>query len=724
MKKILMFLGLAAIVAVSCQEKEFEYPTPEKGVSYVFEGTVATDGFTWNTGSTIGVYGLTSGLKIMNEEAKIEGWAVSVPYEDPETGEIIYPEITPSEYEGKAVAPFNTPALDLLKGENEFLVYAPYDEEMSYIPSLGVIYNLSISKAQTQPQPNVAGACFSLGKVKGIPGVDEKFSFTLNPVTALLKINVSSSEFVGYGVKKVTIFDEAGEAKLGGTFDVNVEDLSFEEATTFSEVSTTVSAHREMASGETQSVFMNLLPGNITTELNVIVELQGTRGNVIIPMKKTIGLLEAGKTTELNLTDLKSSDNMYSWFCPVENRKLAGCGYAYGDANTYLIQSKTAVYKGASLSVNANIPDEVVIDYRLRGDFTKAEIPEDVTFEWAKMANGSVYYTRHDNKFKVDGFTFEANPANYTVTVKNVDATGGAPMLIMKKGDKILWGWAFWNVAADGTNLEAVNVGGFDMANMNIGQATTQYAAWKAAADHILRTAFYYQWGRYLPIFWTSYWSHGLVNAPELQKNGNVPALKGPFETLRESLDYPYGSIGSLETAGAMYNWTNEFLGDLWGCQVGDMEAAGTKSVYDPCPKGWRVPDYAAIAAWETAVGTQPAASSYVTTDGMLGLMVGSMYLPTAGYIAYDKAYKIPATVEGGSGSELRYTNNANTGTAFGNTFSIYWSNYCASHTASSPFVYRFYGNNKTGADFESKVNQHVRSASAPVRCQKDEHNR
>ena len=44
MKKILMFLGLAAMVAVSCQEKEFEYPTPEKGVSYVFEGTVATDG--------------------------------------------------------------------------------------------------------------------------------------------------------------------------------------------------------------------------------------------------------------------------------------------------------------------------------------------------------------------------------------------------------------------------------------------------------------------------------------------------------------------------------------------------------------------------------------------------------------------------------------------------------------------------------------------------------
>ena len=731
MKKFLTLLGLAAIVAVSCAEKEFEYPTPEKGVSYVFEGTVATDGFTWNSASQIGIYGLTDGLKIMNELAQIEGYAVSIPYVDEETGETIYPEITPSEYEGKAVAPFNSAALDLLKGENEFLVYAPYDEEMSYIPSLGVIYNLSVSKAQTQTVPNVAGACFALGKVKGIPGVDEKFTFSLNPVTALLKVTVASSEFVGYGLKKVTIIDEEGTAKLGGTFDVNVDDLSFEEAATFSEISTTITAPKDLAEGEKQSIYINLLPGDFSKELMLIVELQGTKGNVVIPMKKSLGVLEAGKTTELNLTDLKSSDNIYDWFCPVENRMLAGSGYAYGDANTYLIQSKSSVYNGATLTPDPTIPDEVVIDYRVRGDFTKAEIPEGVTFEWAKLANGNVYYTRHDNKFKVDGYTFEANPANYTVKVKNVDAQAGAPILIMKKGDKILWGWAFWNIAADGTKLETVNVAGVDMANMNIGQATTQYAAWKAAADHILRTAYYYQWGRYLPIFWTSYWSHSLINAPAIQTGGNIPAVQGPFETFRESLDYPYGSVGAMTLTSTMNNWTNEYIGDLWGCQVGQMEGVGTKSIYDPCPKGWRVPDYSTIKAWETALGTTtPALTNYAGTatgindEGQMGLMVGSMYLPTAGFIQYDKAYKLPATVEGGSGTELRYTNNANDGKKWGASFSVYWSNYCASHSASSPFIYRFYGANNLSADKEAKVAQQVRSSSASVRCQKDASNR
>ena len=269
------------------------------------------------------------------------------------------------------------------------------------------------------------------------------------------------------------------------------------------------------------------------------------------------------------------------------------------------------------------------------------------------------------------------------------------------------------------------------MANMNIGQATTQYAAWKAAADHILRTNYTYQWGRYLPIFWTSYWSHCLIDAPAIQKAGNVPAVQGPFETFRESLDYPYGSVGAMTLTGGMNNWTNEFIGDVWGCQIGQMEGAGTKSIYDPCPKGWRVPDYSTIKAWEATLGTTtPSAANYAGTssginaEGQMGLMVGSMYLPTVGYIQYDKAFRLPATVEGGSGSELRYTNNANTGTAWGATFSVYWSNYCASHSASSPFVYRFYGANNLSADKEAKVTQHVRAASASVRCQKDTFNR
>ena len=724
MKKALLLLALAAIALTACQKepKAPKYPTPEPGASYVLEGTVATDGFTWNSASKIGIYGLTEGLRIMNEECKIDGWAVPVDPSTLEEGQEA-PEFVPSPYEGKATARFNTPGLDLVKGENEFLVYSPYDDEMSYIPSQQKIYSLSISDSQTQPAPNVAGGCFAFGIAKGIAGKDEAFSFSLNPVTAMIKVNVSSSEFTGYGVKKITLSDDSGNAKLGGNFDVTINDMAFDTHDSFSKVATTVAATRAMAAGETQSVFINVLPGDFTsTEFTIIVELASEKGNVIIPMKKNGVKCEAGKIVEFNLTGLSSNDNIYAWYCPVENRQLVGCAYAYGDQNTYLIQSKTAVYKNGTLSPVADIPDEVTIDYRVRGDYTKAEIPDDVTFEWATMANGNIYTTRTNSLFDASSYTITPDPANYKVKVKNNAATGTAPILLMKKNGNILWGWAFWNIAADGTKLEEVTLGSHKFANMTIGEATADRAAWVASGASVWQTIYYYQWGRYLPsVFWQSYWSHGfLYCAPEQEqitnKSGNLPAVNGPFATLKEALAWPYGAITHYDaSAGSSNNWTEEYIGDLWGCSVSHEETAGTKSIYDPCPKGWRVPDKLALQEIEDALGQIPDASKFETATGRIGLKAGDLFLPYVGYIDYK-------TIKKNSETDYRPTNYGTQGWSQG--FSMYWSNYCASHTANSPYCYRFYSNSKTGTGFEAKVAQQIRASAAPVRCQKDDDNR
>ena len=718
MKKSTILICLAALSIVACKpENPAEvFPTPEAGASYTFQGTVATDGFTWNSASIIGVYGLTEGVKVANAECRIEGYAIPVV---PEEGEEA-PVFVPSKWEGQASAPFISPAMDLVKGHNEFLVYTPYNEEMTYIPSQKKIYNLSVSDSQVQPAPNVAGACFALGVIDVIPGKDEVFPFTLNPVTAMLKINISTSEFAGYGVKKVTIIDESESAKLGGTFDVVLDGMEFTTFESTSKVATTITASKPMTAGETQSVFVNILPGDFSaTEFTILIEMSSDKGNVTIPLKKKGVKCEAGKTAELNITDLKSSDNIYEWYCPVENRSLAGCNYAYGDANTYLIQCKSAVYAG-SVVPNADIPSEVVIDYRLRGDFTQGEAPVDVTFEWATLNNGNIYLPRHDNKFKPDGLVFEANPANFTVKVTNNSATAGAPILIMKnKEGKILWGWAFWNIAADGTKLEAVNVNGYKLANMSIGQATTDLKNWLTACDNINRTVYYYQWGRYLPIFWNSYWTCSFIGTasgqPVIeQTGGNVAAIQGPFATIRESLDYPYGAIthydtskdvAGQKTAVNMTNWTDELKGDLWGGVVGKSDEAGTKSIYDPCPKGWRVADHDALKAIETIVGTKP--STYEETTGAKGLNVGDLYLSYSGYVDYKN---LPS-------SSYRPTNYGGA-TTWSSGMSTYWTNYCASHNANSPFAYRYYGSNSSN---ESKFGQMIRSAAMAVRCQKDD---
>lgn len=714
-----LFLIGAVLCIAACSEKGESWPTPDAGQSYILEGTVDTDGFIWETSSSVGIYALTEGVIASNLECKIDGW-MSASERDSSW-------FVPSQYEGQPTARFTTPALDLVPGSNQLMVYSPYDANLSYVKSLGVIYNLEVADAQTQSAPNVAGGCFAYGIAEAVPGKDETFPFSLNPVTALLKINISSSEFSSYGVKKVTMFDEDGQAQLGGSFDININDMQVTPVKTVSRVATTVSTTVPMGSSS-QSVYMNVLPGDwASKELTFIVELYGDKGTVVIPMKHNGVKCEAGKVSELNLSNLKSSDNIYSWFCPVETRQLGGLGYAYGDANTYFIQYKGgATYTGATYSANAAYPESVTIDYRLHGDPT-AEAPEGVTFEWATLANGTVYTPRVAG-YETSGvvptnFTFSQDAAAYTVTVTNTGAFAGAPILLMKKGDKILWGWSFWNIAADGTSVEPVNIGGYKVANLAIGQATANYDTWIANKsgsnpDPIYRTVHYYQWGRYLPVFWTTYWSLSWTYSASGQEavngNGNIAAVNGPFATLQESLEHPVGAVTHVGT-DSMEKWCKEDYGDLWGGVVSDDGATlpGTKSIYDPCPKGWRVPDRRVIQAWADVIG-DPSTATYEETAGKLGIYAGSEEIAYMGYIDFKSVASATA----------RPTNygNANTG-KWTQGFSMYWSNFAASKEANSPHAFRFYGSNRKSESLNNPYGN-IRSGAAPVRCMADDDNR
>ena len=714
MKKLITILAIGLCFA-SCSKEGKEskgYPTPEKGKTYILEGTVGTPGFTWETSSSIGLYSAMDEVKAMNLECKIDGWA-DTKQVDPETGEPV--PYTPSEYEGQAVAPFNTPALDLVKGPNKFVLYTPYNPTLKYVA--GVIYGLEVAEEQTQPKADVAGAGFAFGVCEGIPGVDETFPFTLNPVSAIAKVSVSSTEFADYGVKRVTIWDEAGAAKLGGGFNVNVEQNSFQTLATYSRVSTEVLAPAAMGN-KTQNVYISILPGEYQN-LYVIVELTGDKGNVTIPLKKESLSFTGGKTTEITLSDLKSSDNTLAWYCPVENRLQSGLGYAYGDANTYFIQCKSgSTYTGATYTANADIPDEVTIDYRARGSFFAVEEPVGVTFEWFKN-NGTVYTPRTADysASAVDptAFTITPDEANYKVKVKNTGAFAGAPILLMKKGEKILWAWAFWNIAADGTKVEPVSVGTYQFANMDIGQPTTNYAKWVANAtpagnpDVIFRCNYYYQYGRPIPTFWTTYWSFTWDPiSTDFTGTGNVPGIQGPI-SLEDAISHPVGIILAYPNESNLPSWTeSDKRGDLWGGSVrSDDTDPGTKSIYDPCPKGWRVPSYAALSALNEAA----ANATYENTNGMVGFYINNVLFATNGYGNGKTA----------SNGRLASMGMGNTGKAAQTSHGLLWSNYLGSHKSNQPgaFYYRD-GANKSG----NKMAKYNSSISASIRCMVDEANR
>ena len=319
MKKIL-FVAMVALAALACKPDGPEpvvIPEPDKGATYLLEGVIDTEGFEWSESAVIGLYSMNTAVKAANLECKIEGWVAPVlPGEGEEEGGETEggEEVTPAAFLAGEAVPANakrfvTPAMDLVKGENEFMVYYPYDKTLTYV--MGTIYGLNVSASQVQTLPNVAAECFSLGTAKGTPKVDETFKFVMNPITALAQVKISSTEFANYGVKKVTIWNN-DDVVLSGGFNVNVNDMTFQNLpnATPNKAAVTVTAPALFSAVKTQNIYVNLLPSDLTgKDMWLLVELEGSEGNVVLPIKKEGVKFEAGKTTIIDLSNLSLADN-------------------------------------------------------------------------------------------------------------------------------------------------------------------------------------------------------------------------------------------------------------------------------------------------------------------------------------------------------------------------------------------------------------------------------
>lgn len=754
MKKIL-FVAMVALAAFACKEPEQEIviPEPDKGATYLLEGVIDTEGFQWSDNAIIGLYSMNTAVKAANLECKIEGWVAPVlPGEGEEEGGETEggEEVTPAAFLAGEAVPANakrfvTPAMDLVKGENEFMVYYPYDKALTYV--MGTIYGLNVSASQVQTLPNVAAECFSLGTAKGTPKVDETFKFVMNPITALAQVKISSTEFANYGVKKVTIWNN-DDVTLSGGFNVNVNNMTFENLpnATPTKAAVTVTAPALFSAVKTQNIYVNLLPSDLTgKDMWLLVELAGPEGNITLPIKKSGVKFEAGKTTIIDLSNLSLADNAAGdWYVPTEKRLLGGLGYAYGEANTYLIQCKNGqTYTNGTYAPDADIPSEVKIDIRPRGNYAEVVDPKGATFEWFRygaqttvpgQGTGAMWgkaTTRLDSAGSVPtdegAFTFEYD-GNYTVTVKNNKSYAGAPILLMIKDGKILWAWFFWNISADGTKLEGVDVGnGMKLANMFIGQNTMQFAQWGSNLQSSQTSKYlpgfayvaYYQWGRYMPVqTWTHWWS---VDDPEAGKTGNMPAYHTATPvTMKEALARPVGMIMLPENAVDMPNWLSEPYGDLWGNDAngtGKTDLVGTKSIYDPCPKGWRVAD---MAAYDYIIEHKDLFTFYEDTDPVYKAAPGCVYngnlhMLSAGYSFGKKATNGRMQTEGGGDS---HSNKS------GCTLANSWSNLAPGATGAQPYAFLHGSKAKFDDGSRFKSGTFNRTSAFPVRCQVDTDNR
>lgn len=245
-------------------------------------------------------------------------------------------------------------------------------------------------------------------------------------------------------------------------------------------------------------------------------------------------------------------------------------------------------------------------------------------------------------------------------------------------GAKILWSWHIWVTdynpdaivrANKGMNLEANNYytapditgqvhtygtgymntnPGKVIMDRNLGAEKTSYTEAPSANDNWLTYGFVYQWGRKDPFF--SDTKHKRYDATGTQEV-TYSVMNGSVE-IEQTVLHPESFI----KAGSNNDWVTLSNDHLWN------STAGTKTAYDPCPPGWRVP---VIGTWDDF----KAGSSFKDTDRFYSAgnistwySAGGLIYPQGNIEATDNKYgysrsSTPATNNTGRSYFLFFTN-------------------------------------------------------------------
>ena len=742
MKATKFFAMVAALLAVSCTNELMDdsinqNTNNENGIVLTLNGAAQNE----DADSRIIVDGSKTGgkyiVKWRNEDAigifSADGTTIN---------NVKAAETTVESGKTAATASFDTEATVPAERGDELVVYYPYNAATTYTNGK-FSANVAASQETNDFTVSYGFATYAFAYDVTSVGDEGRADFALQHPLAYVKVQIETTDYVkNWKVRGVQIVDRTGAAKLAGdyTVDTATGEITVTNGTPSVDQYFTNNPTGTVAETATRFITLVTLPCDFTgSEVWVVAKFEDptTGAMIYVPTKYENVQLKGGNWNVINLTLTAESNSAKGWYEPIDTRLMPGLGYAYGDQNTYLIQCKNgSTYTGATYTPNADIPNAVKVDIRGRGDFSKIVDVTKATFEWFKKGkyadgngNGAVYVPQTSGysasgidptKYTID----DSTKAEGYITVTNTGAYAGAPILLMKVDNKVVWAWAFWNIAADGTELEGVQIGDVQLANMLIGQPTMKFTTWGANkyvdpnnasnvyADAVFRFAHMYQWGRTMPVFWSSYWTlddgdSKTGNAVVYRTNGAIP--------LADALARPVGIIMSTSEQTDQAKWCSDEYMDLWGAGA-DNTVAGVKSIYDPCPKGWRVADYKTYKTIiddvngdltkvpYTADAEYPGAPGILYKEGALHLLaVGNANAKTA---ANGRLMTNGGNVNAKSASCITQTT---------------WTNYAGSATGSQ--AQSLFNGNVSGVR-NFRFGGYNRSTAMPVRCQKDTDNR
>ena len=271
----------------------------------------------------------------------------------------------------------------------------------------------------------------------------------------------------------------------------------------------------------------------------------------------------------------------------------------------------------------------------------------------------------------------------FTATAKE----GNAVIAAKDASDKILWSWHIWLTDQPAEHVYANNAG--TMMDRNLG-------ATSATPGDVGALGLLYQWGRKDPFLGSSSTSTGSTTVALSTLTWPSPVQ---VSSLPVDATYHIANPTTFITSNNSrqnYDWfftsSSEYHNDRW------PDSGSPKSIYDPCPAGWRVPDGGENGIWAKAHGssenynsTYDSAKSGFNFSGDFGES-SPIWYPLQGQRGYDDGI-------------LKYVG----------LYGRYWS--CSSPTG-SPQAYILYTNYSGGAVRPMATTD--RAHGLPVRCCKE----
>ena len=282
-------------------------------------------------------------------------------------------------------------------------------------------------------------------------------------------------------------------------------------------------------------------------------------------------------------------------------------------------------------------PDKIGIIWETKAGLVKLKDPSGVVYDNTAGTLKLVDYNKTTNSIK-----YVVNTTGATIG----GAVGGNALIgAFNAAGEVIWSWHIW-VSPDLIDPETQTVkeaavekwtlNDYDVLDRNLGAlANRPIESQTGNTKSVASMGLLYQWGRKDPFIGAKYSNdnftgNGLLDVVHYYEDWNVTRYNNPTTNnlkatiIDETIAHPTKLIYDYTTSGYGYNQTTTYYGMsslaenggyLWGTNNGlstTVKDLGSKTIYDPCPVGYRVPPVDAFVFKATGEVTRWSKGEFV----------------------------------------------------------------------------------------------------------------